>query len=250
MNNASLATYVFFLICVFGACNPPASQETPALKYEIALYNKENCFGERCAKVSFSYPNFINSHPYSSQINAHVEEQLKMYLQFGVFDDYESLDAAVEDYFQVFQDQKDESLWSVEVDGEVSYMTENLLSLEFKNTSITGGNHPNEHLLFLNFDLNQGNLLVREEIIFDKDQLLSKVNSAFRTYHNIDENKSLMEDGRFFLEEEEIFLPFSIGYRKENFVLYYNHYEISPYDMGPTELIFPLEDLQGIVLVK
>jgi hypothetical protein len=60
----------------------------------------------------------------------------------------------------------------------------------------------------------------------------------------------LAEDGRFFLEGEQFFLPFSMGYRGNDFVLFYNHYEICPYEMGATELTFPLEELDNVVLMQ
>jgi hypothetical protein len=250
MSKSTLVLYVFPWVLLFVACQAPRELENPEMEFILAVYEKNNCFGERCANVSFSYPEFKTDHPFAQQVNAHIEEQLKMYLQFGVFHDYETLDAAVEDFFEVFASEEKTSLWSVDVEARVTYLTDKLLSIEFKNRSITGGNHPNEHLLFLNFDLDQGNLMIREEIVFDKKKLMEKVEAAFRNHHQVSQKKSLAEDGRFFLEEGNIFLPFSVGYRDRNLVLYYNHYEISPYDMGPTELIFPLEDLKGIVLIK
>jgi len=250
MNKRVLILHFLPWMLVLGACQGTKENENPDLEFNLAVYEKNNCVGERCANVSFSYPEFDISHPYARLINAHVEEQLKMYLQFGVFHDYDSLDVAVSDFFEVFQQQEGGSLWSVKVEARVSYQTDKLLSIEFTNISYTGGNHPNEHLLYLNFDLDQGNLMIREEIVFDRGKLIEKAEKSFRKYHNISQTKSLNEDGRFFLEEDNIFLPFSIGYRGPNLVLYYNHYEISPYDMGPTELIFPLTELEGIVLIK
>jgi len=251
MRKAASVLHLLVGISLLGSCQAPKESENQELNFDLAVYEKNNCFGERCANVSFSYPEFDVSHPMGPRINAHIEEQLKMYLQFGVFDDYETLDAAVDDFFVVFEQmEEDITPWSVVVEARVSYLTDQLLSIQFVNTSLTGGNHPNEHLLFLNFDLDQRHLMLSEEIVFDEEKLLGKVEIAFRKHHQVADTKTLEEDGRFFLEEDKIFLPFSIGYRDHNLVLYYNHYEISPYEMGATELVFPLEDLEGIVLIK
>jgi len=251
MSKAASVLHFLIGITLLGSCQAPKESESQEMEFNLAVYEKNNCYGERCANVSFSYPEFDLSHPMAPLINAHVEEQLKMYLQFGVFDDYESLDAAVDDFFDVFEQMgEDVSHWSVEVEARVTYLSDQLLSIQFTNTSFTGGNHPNEHLLFLNFDLDQRHLMISEEVVFDKEKLLEKVEKAFRKHHQVADTKTLEEDGRFFLEEDKIFLPFSIGYRDHNLVLYYNHYEISPYEMGATELVFPLEDLEGIVLIK
>jgi len=250
MSNSTFVIHFLPWILFLVACHAPRETENAELEFNLAVYEKNNCFGERCANVSFSYPEFDTMHPFAQQVNAHIEEQLKMYLQFGVFHDYESLDAAVEDFFEVFGQEKNARLWSVEVEARVTYLTDKLLSIEFTNKSITGGNHPNEHLLFLNFDLDQGNLMIREEMVFDREKLLEMAESAFRKHHEVSQHMSLVEDGRFFLDDGNMFLPFSIGYRGRNLVLYYNHYEISPYDMGATELLFPLQDLEGIVLIK
>ncbi|KEO74805.1 hypothetical protein EL17_03765 [Anditalea andensis] len=250
MGRGTLLLLYLPYILIQMACQAPKETDFPRMGFNLAVFEKNNCYGERCANVSFSYPEFDSSHPYSQQINTHIEEQLKMYLQFGVFHDYETLDAAVDDFFEVFELEEDTVLWSVDVEARVSYMTERLISIEFKNLSHTGGNHPNEHLMFLNFDLDQQSLMVREDVVLDHGKLIEKADRAFKNYHQVSMTKSLQEDGRFFLEEGTIFLPFSIGYRGSNLVLYYNHYEISPYDMGPTELLFPLSELKNIVLIK
>ena len=251
MSKAAGVLHFLLGITLLGSCQAPKEYESPEMEFNLAVYEKNNCFGERCANVSFSYPEFSASHPMAPRINAHIEEQLKMYLQFGVFDDYESLDAAVDDFFNVFEQMgEDITHWSVDVDSRVTFLTDRLLSVQFTSTSLTGGHHPNEHLLFLNFDLDQGHLLRTDEIVFDRKKLMKKAERAFRKHHQLAESQTLAEDGRFFLEENDIFLPFSIGYRDRNLVLYYNHYEINPYEMGATELIFPLKDLEGIVLIK
>jgi len=251
MSKAAGVFHLLFGITLLLGCETPKENENPEMDFTLAVYEKNECFGERCANVSFSYPEFSNSHPISPRINAHIEEQLKMYLQFGVFDDYETLDDAVEDYFSTFEQQDREiSHWTVEVEARVTYLTSKLLSVQFISNSYTGGNHPNEHLLFLNFDLDQGHLMISDEIVFDRERLKGLAEKSFRKHHQVAETTTLEEDGRFFLEENDIFLPFSIGYRSQNLVLYYNHYEISAYETGATELIFPLADLEGIVLVK
>jgi len=250
MNKSSFGLFFLPWIFLIGACQSPEDAENPEMEFILAKYEKKNCFGERCATVTYSYPEFNTSHPFAPQVNAHIEEQLKMYLQFGVFHDYESFDSAVDDFFEVFEKEDESNLWAVDVDARVTYLTEKLLSIEFSNTSITGGIHPSEHLLFLNFDLDQGSLMIRNEIVFDHQKLIEKVESAFKNHHQVAQNTLLSEDGRFFLEDEKMFLPFSMGYRGHNLVLYYNHYEINPYEMGPTELVFPLEDLEGVVLIK
>jgi hypothetical protein len=249
--NKSFRNILFIsVILLIEACQTIKEVEEPKLEYEMASYEKEDCFGERCANVSFSYPFFNEEHPLAKTLNTHIEEQLKMYLQFGVFDDYESLDKAVEDYFLMFQEVADTSYWSVEVEGKVALKSDNILSLEFRNTSYTGHEEPSNHLLFLNFDLEDGNLLLRNDIVLDEMALLTMAEDAFRRKHAVAEGVSLAEDGRFFLEGEQFFLPFSMGYRDNDFVLFYNHYEICPYEMGATELTFPLEELDNVVLMQ
>ncbi|MBS9524935.1 hypothetical protein KI659_13025 [Litoribacter alkaliphilus] len=238
------------VICLFIACEAAKTEEQTELLYELTRYDKENCDGDKCAKVSFLYPYFDESHPLSRNLNAHIEEQLKMYLQFGVFDDYATLDEAVEHYFSLFEQSGDTTLWSVDVEGQVSFQNDRLLSMEFVNTSLIGHDQPSNHLMFLNFDLEDGTLLLRDEIVLDEAVLLEKAERKFRRHHAVAEEVSLAEDGRFFLEGTRFFLPFSMGYRGADFVLFYNYYEICPIEMGATEITFPLEDLDGIILTQ
>ena len=99
----------------------------------------------------------------------------------------------------------------------------------------------------MNFDRNTGKFLSIHRLILNQDKMKEIAEKAFREFHEVDAEKSLEEDGRFFLPESGFFLPNAMGFKDGKFHLIYIPYEIGPYSMGYTELDFSLENLKGIV---
>ena len=83
--------------------------------------------------------------------------------------------------------------------------------------------------------------------MLDQQKMKVLAELAFRAFNEVDEGKSLAEDGRFFLPEAGFFLPNSMGFKDGKFHLIYNPYEIGPYVMGYTDLEFTLEEVRGLV---
>ena len=96
-------------------------------------------------------------------------------------------------------------------------------------------------------DRSTGEFLSIDRLILDQPKLLSLAEKAFREFHEVDENITLEESGLFFLPETGFFLPNAMGFSGDKFQLIYIPYEIGPYAMGFTELVFSLDELKGIV---
>ncbi len=241
------------VMLVFTTCGQDQSVELKKLSYHQVEINKKSCVGEGCAEVKISYPVFDGKKSLAKKINLHVNQQMIMYLRWGENHlELDSLLVAVNNFLEKFTAIKREfpeshQSWYVEALGNVTCNTSKFLSLSMVNDSYTGGAHPNQILLFMNFDMESGKLLKNDDVVLDDSRLLVLAEEAFRNYHHVKPEESLAEDGRFFLKNERFFLPAAIGYEGDDLVLYYNSYEIAPYAMGPTELRIPLEDLKGIV---
>lgn len=249
----SLGLFLIFLGLV--ACAQNKGEAVNALEYKEVVFQKSACVGKdsTCAEVTMTYPEFRGENELSTWVNLHIREQMMMYLTWGT-DEKEpnSVEKAADQFLKEFIDYGNDfpesvHAWFNEGVGKVSVLEEGLLSIIFTNSSYTGGAHSNQTILFLNFDLEEQKLLKNEDIILDKERLLELAEKAFREYHEVDPALGLEDDGRFFLNEGDFFLPAAIGYEKEELVLIYNSYEIGPYAMGQTEIRLPLSALKGIV---
>lgn len=226
--------------------------ESGALEFEQRQIEKESCVGEECARVSLSYPFFKGDGESVSLLNVHVEQQLVLFLNMDENQEIVPLDSAVSGFLDSYQEFKNDfdspQEWEITVDAKVALLGKKLISIVFDTFSFTGGAHPNTYRLYLNFDPVKNEPLKNQELVLDENGLLILAESKFRQYHDVIDSVTLAVDGRFFLEDEKnFFLPSAMGFEGEEFVLYYNPYEIGPYVMGSTELRFTKEEIKGLV---
>jgi hypothetical protein len=247
MKNHNLL-YLFFAMCIF-SCTPKGD-----MKYEMVEINEKSCVDDQCATVEITYPKFSGIRSRAKRVNQHVQEQLKMYIQVGEPQEWESVEQAINfilDAHEIYMRDYPESTqeWTMEVNGKVGYQSEEILSLLFTNYSYTGGAHPIGYQIFMNFNKKTGELLNRADFIGDEAQLKVLTEKAFRKHHMVEDDIDLKEDPRFFLNDGDFFLPVSMGFDDNHFVLIYNPYEIGPYVMGSTEIRFHVEELQDVLKV-
>ncbi|MDN3669985.1 DUF3298 and DUF4163 domain-containing protein [Echinicola jeungdonensis] len=246
--------FMTMVLLAFFACGQDENVELKKISHHIKELNKKSCIDEDCAEVKLSFPVFEGKRNLADKINLHIKQQMIMYLGWGESElEVDSLQYAVNNFIKKFKNIKEEfpdshQSWYVDAQGAVTYSNSKFLSLSMLSDSYTGGAHSNQIMLFMNFDLDRGVLVKKDDIILNETKLLAKAKNAFRKYHDVDPEKSLAEDGRFFLKDGEFFLPAAIGYEDSELVLFYNSYEIAPYAMGQTELRIPLDQLEGVVL--
>ena len=248
-----IVLFAILTACYLTACNSPVetTSDTP-LSYQIKSESRERCVGEACAKVEWEYPLFGGDGDLSAGINWQIQEHLKYHL---MTDDYgfDDLSAGIDilfDGYERFRNDFPDAVqqWNVDIEGGVTFLSDQLVSIRFVNFSYTGGAHPNTVIAYLNLELADSvSIIPYENLILDRNKLLELTEEKFRQYHEVDPQVSLEDDGRFFLDNGTFFLPVTVGYDKDEFVLYYNNYEIAPYVMGGTEIRFPLNGLKGIV---
>lgn len=244
--------YVHLLsFLVLFACSNPKQKEAQ-LTFQTKEFSLEKCINEECATVDIKYLIAENA-DVAEQINADIYDQLLSF--FGFEMTFESLDSAAAYYLDSFIDFKKDfpdapGGWFEEINVDLTYESDSTLSFQFTSFNFSGGAHPNSSVYYMNYDTYSGEFLSTDRVVLDEDKMLEIAEKAFREFHDVADNVSLEEDGRFFLPEIGFFLPNAMGYVDDKFVLSYNPYEIGPYVMGYTDLEFDLKDLVGIVRTK
>lgn len=222
------------------------------MAFEHRDIEKKACSGEDCATVLLHYPFFTDGNNTAEILNEHVEQQLVMMLGYGELNTEESLSQSIQRFLDDFVEFSEEfsfsQSWEIDVNADLTFQNKEAISIRFDAYSYLGGAHPNSFRQYLNFDKTKAKLIKNEDLLKNYSSMYSLAEEKFRSYHEVEEFSSLVEDGRFFLNEaDEFFLPVSMGAEGDEFVLYYNPYEIGPYVLGATPLRFPLKDLDGVV---
>ncbi|GMQ29214.1 DUF4163 domain-containing protein [Algoriphagus confluentis] len=225
-------------------------QDVTPLKFEKDSLIREQCADESCAQIRLVWP-VAKGGDQADMINSQIRETVKNLMQYGEKDSPD-LEAGVDQFFEEFLSFRSEfpesaQEWEIQVEGEVSYSSDQTLSIFFSQYTYLGGAHPNSMVYFLNLDYTSGKALESNQLVLNEKELLKLTEHKFREYHEVEEGVSLEESGKFFLPETGFFLANAMGFQEDRFKVIYIPYEIGSYAMGYTELEFSREELKEIV---
>ncbi|GMQ27083.1 hypothetical protein Aoki45_37660 [Algoriphagus sp. oki45] len=249
----------YFFISIFAllmSCGPrEIYQEEGAeilspLIFEMDSLVREKCVGESCAQIRLVWP-MAKGGEKADIINSQIRETVKNLMQYGEKDSPD-LEAGADQFLEEFLSFRSEfpesaQEWEIQVEGEVSYSSDQTLSIFFSQYTYLGGAHPNSMVYFLNLDYTSGKALDSNQLVLNEKELLKLTEQKFREYHEVEEGISLEESGKFLLPETGFFLANAMGFQEDRFKVIYIPYEIGSYAMGYTELEFSREELKEIV---
>ena len=124
-------------------------------------------------------------------------------------------------------------------------MNQQLMTLQTKKSSYTGGAHNIQETIFLTYDLQKKklldiNALFKTEFQADfKNHIIEHLKSQFDN----NQNKTLAEMG-FIVSEEDFPIKGNFYVTESALHIHYNPYEIGPYSTGDIHLKIPLKDIQ------
>lgn len=138
-----------------------------------------------------------------------------------------------------------EPKWELYIETELSYQSENLISMAINTYEFKGGAHGSDKIMFLNLDAQTGAVLNQDELIKNttefKDLAESYLKQSLKT-----EDKNLKMEDLFFGKPFQ--LPETIGFNEDGLILLYNVYEIASYNQGYTEFIIPFEEAEAYLV--
>lgn len=157
----------------------------------------------------------------------------------SVEESIENFNKSYSNFINEFHESAQE--WDAQIDGEVIYKSEDVISISLTSYTNTGGAHGNINISFLNFEATTGRLMDNEMLFTDIDAFKTIAKPHFKA--NI-KNKDLLFD------EETFKLPKNIGYSDDGIILLYNTYEIAPYSTGIIEFAIPFEKVNPVLIFK
>lgn len=230
----SLSLLVF--ISLFISCNK-----------EVKLTFKEKAITiDTNTIVEINIPQAIGDTDVSKKINTKIEALIMASLQIGEPDSItttsvvESINNFNKEY-NTFKTDFPESpiAWESQIDGEVMYQSDNVITVAITNYQNTGGAHGILIISFLNFDAKTGRELKNDDLFKDTE--------TFKTLAQTYFNKKISDKKETYFEPDNFVLPTNIGFSEDGLILFYNTYEIAPYSSGVTEINIPYEEITHLL---
>lgn len=239
-----------WVICL--SCQRDEVTKVPDLPYHFVEFVRysETCQGDstRCAVFKAQYPSYDSAEStVRDRINQSILTNLLQTLSDSESNQSASLQAIAEEFFQDYREFAVGGFampWELACHSKILYANDKLFSVAMDSYRFMGGAHPNSYRAIFNFDLQNGTLLQIEDIVLDLKAFRQAAEQAFRIVQGIEETVSFQQAG-FFMREFQASTQFALT--EKGLLLYYNTYEIAPYAAGPTEVLIPYEELQGIL---
>ncbi|WP_396591368.1 DUF3298 and DUF4163 domain-containing protein [Allomuricauda sp. R78024] len=215
------------------------------LTFEPLQLTGNSC--KECPKIEINIPRALDETAIARAINSALEEELITLLSFDEEREIDKIDDAIASFTNSFKELKtkfpDETVgWEAEVNSEIVYEDENILTLIFNAYTFTGGAHGYGSITFLNFDKRKGIELENWELFEDMEGFQKFAETKFRIQEDIPQIDNINITG--FMFERDIFhLAENIGYTEDGIQLIYNQYEVASYADGPKILALPYQEV-------
>ena len=247
MKNYILFASLFFLLA---RCEKELVFENQSFEKKTSLACKDHC-----PHISVQIPIAKDVPIVADSINKKIFSVLKEIVYFGekpyVPTDYKGLVSSFIDSYEKLQKDfpKDSFGWEAEIEGKVKYLSENIINIEIKHYTYTGGAHGYQGLRSLLFDPKTGKIILQHQLFKDRNAFRAFAEKKFRNKYKIPKNESINATGLLF-ENNTFHLPQNIFYTDKGLLLFYNPYETASYADGTKELLLSYTQVNEYLLIK
>lgn len=140
-----------------------------------------------------------------------------------------------------------EPVWELNIETELTYQSEEVITIAISTYEFKGGAHGNDKIKFLNLDAKTGKTLSQNEIIEIIKDFKTLAKTHFIKSLETEDHNLKMED---FFFGKPFQLPENIGFSDDGLVLLYNVYEVASYNQGYTEFVIPFEIAESHLKVR
>lgn len=210
---------------------------------------------DNCPYISVRIPIAKDVPVVADSINKKIFSVLKEIVYFGekpyTATDYQGLVNSFIDSYEKLQKDfpKDSFGWEAKIDGNVKYISENIINIEIKHYAYTGGAHGYQGLRSLLFDPKTGKTILQNQLFKDQNTFKAFAEKEFRNKFKIPEKGSINQTGLLF-EDDTFHLPQNIFYTDKGLLLFYNPYEVASYADGTKELLLSYNEVNDYLLIK
>ncbi len=237
-----LAISLLFLF-IFLSCSKELAFETRSFTKKTSL----QC-DDQCPQITVAVP-FAENGIAADSINQTIFRTVTGIVQFGENpSEAKNYDELLASFISTYEKLRRESPneifgWEADLTGRIAYQSEQILNIEIKHYTFTGGAHGYGGLRSLLFDPATGKSISNAELFKDLAAFRTYAENRFREKFKIPAGASINSQGMMF-ENEQFHLPQNIFFTTEGILLYYNAYEIASYAEGAQELLLPYDQVK------
>jgi hypothetical protein len=244
--------YLIFAVCVLllASCHNDLAFDNKSFHKKTTMPCRENC-----PHINVKIPFAKNVPVVADSINNKIFSVMKEIIYVGEkpYDstDYDGLLTAFINSYEEMQKKfpTDTFGWEGEIEGNIIYESDNILNIEIKHYTFTGGAHGYSGQRSLIFNPKTGKSIPNDKLFKDTGAFAVFAEKKFREHYKIPENAPINSTGLMF-EEEKFELPQTYFFTNDGFLLYYNVYEIASYADGPKALLLSYDQMKPYLAVK
>jgi len=214
---------------------------------ETKLVFKESSFTtEKNTLVEIIIPVAEGNNNIGSVINSDLKKEIVKSLQIvdNETTDLKSIEESIAAFNNEYSNFKkdfpeDFQPWEAQIDGEIMYQSQEIISMSLTSYINTGGAQGNLNISFLNYDAKTGNRIKNIDLFSDIENFKNVAKSYF---------ENAIEDKSNAFNANSFELPENIGYTEEGLILLFNAYETAPYASEIIEFVIPFEKISSLLI--
>ncbi len=251
MNNKITVVALIALISV--GCNQEKNIEFSSESFtekELPI-----CKNSKCPEVTINYVEVFGDEDVSEKINRKIKNFIYSSLLMGedTISTANSIQEAAKGFIEAYNADKAQfpdmaGEYFAEITVNEIYSSNEHLCFEMRQYLFTGGAHGYGTTSFLNIDPKTGEELTSKELFKNKEEFIAFAEKQFRAKNNIEKDQSINENG-FWFENDEFYLPESIGFTQDSLIFVYNQYDIASYADGPIELKIAIKEVEPFLSI-
>ena len=210
----------------------------------------ELCKEGICPIIDIETVTALGNETFADTINAAINQVLINNLVIDPDEEptIKTLDQALSNFiksYRVYRNDYPDAAAEYEINSksQISFESENLLSIIFDNYTYWGGAHGYGSTTYINFDKEGHEQLSNADLFTDQAGFLKFAETQFRNQKGISKDQNINSGGYFF-ENDNFSLPENIGFKGDKLLLIYNPYEIASYADGQIILEFSIAEVQ------
>lgn len=213
------------------------------------------CKNSKCPEVTINYVEVFGDEEVSEKINQKIKHFIFNSLLLGedTLPTAKTIQEAATGFIESYNADKAQfpdmaGEYFAEISVNEIYSSKEHICFEMRQYLFTGGAHGYGTTSFLNIDPKTGEELTSEELFKNNKEFTAFAEKKFRTEQKIAKDQSINENG-FWFENDEFYLPESVGFTQDSLIFVYNQYDIASYADGPIELKIAMKEAEPFLSI-
>lgn len=251
MNNKIAVVTIIALIIV--SCDQEKNIEFSSESFtekELSI-----CTNSKCPEVTINYVEVFGDEGVSEKINKKIKNFIFSSLLMGedTIPTARTIQEAATGFIEAYNADKTQfpdmaGEYFAEISVNEIYSSKGHLCFEMRQYLFTGGAHGYGTTSFLNIDPKTGDELNSNELFKNNKEFTAFAEKKFRAAKKIAKDQSINDNG-FWFENDDFYLPESVGFTQDSLIFVYNQYDIASYADGPIELKIAMKEAKPFLSI-